>query len=296
MKPWRIGELLLVLVIVWQATAAATLAQVVPSLGLGEGITVSGTGSVATRPNLVEIDLQVSGKAELTSDALVKYRDAKKRVLEILEKLGIEQLGVDERALAITVGSTSTQQQQRIINGIVQNPGKPQVSVSSTVRLTLEGVRESEPEELIKTIGRLLDAARDAGVNVGPTAAEAAMALRFGRQPQNASPVRFVLDDLADVREKAYAAAVADARDRATRLAKLHHMELGSALSIQEVAVGGDKPTTTVINAYIYQPAAPAIDTDGPRIVSNSLAEIPVYVKLMVRFAISPPAPATAQN
>ena len=258
---------------------------------------VSGTGSVAARPNLVEVDLQVSGKAELTGDALVKYRDAKKRVLEVLAKLNIENMSINERAVSITVGN-STEQQQRMMNGMAQNPGKPEVNVSSTVRLTLKNVRESEPEELIKTIGRLLDVAQDAGVNVGPTPAEVMMAYRYGRQPENAAPVRFVLDDLVELREKAYEAATADAHARAIRLAKLHKMTLGSALSIQELAVGGDAPTTTVVNAYIYQQNAQpsSIENEGPRIVSSSLAEVPVQVKLIVRFGIASPDPATAQK
>lgn len=298
MKRRHIGPAFVILTTVWLALAGVSLGQAVPNLGLGEGITVSGTGGVAARPNLVEVDLQVAGQAELTSDALVKYRDAKKRVLEVLKKLEIENMSIDERALSITIGN-SNKQQQRVINGIVQNPGKPQVDVSSTVRVTLTGVRETEPEELIKTIGRLIDVAQDAGVNVGPTAAEIAMAYRYGRQPENSAPVRFVLNDLAELREKAYEAAVADARERAARLAKLHHMKLGSVRSIQELAVGGDKPTTTIVNAYIYQQNAKTAQdthTDGPRIVSPSLAEVPVQVKLMVRFAITSPDPATAQK
>ncbi len=53
--------------------------------------------------------------------------------------------------------------------------------------------------------------------------------------------MRFVLADLSALREKAYEKAVADAHNRATRLAKLHHVKLGSALSIQEILVGGDQ-------------------------------------------------------
>ncbi|MGD9723342.1 MAG: SIMPL domain-containing protein [Pirellulales bacterium] len=279
--------------------AHVSLGQVInaPGSATSDGITVSGTGEVAARPNLVEIDLQVSGKAELTADAIVKYRDAKKRVLDALAKLDIPNMATSEQAMSVTVGNTSAQQQQ-FINGQLQNPGKNQVEVSSKVRVKFTGVREMVPEELVKTIGRLLDVAQDAGINVGPSAADMMRAYRYGQQLDNTSPVRFVLDDLAELREKAYEQAVVDARDRATRLAKLHHVNLGSALSIQEIAVGGDRPTTTVVNAYIYQQNAVATtpDADGPRIVSSSLAAVPMQVKLMVRFAITPADPATAQK
>jgi uncharacterized protein YggE len=281
--------------LVWAATATVAPAQV--STAANDGITVSGTGQALARPNLVEVDLQVSGKAELTADALVKYRDAKQRVLDTLGQLKIDHMTTNDHALSINVGS-SAEQQQQMINGMPAVGGKPQVVVSSTLRVTLTGVREIEPEQLIKSVGRLLDVAQDAGVNVGPTPAEVMQAYRFGRQLDNSVPVRFVLDDLAELREKAYENAVSDARDRATRLAKLHHVKLGPALSIQEIAVGGDAGGTTVVNAYIYQQtaAAPAPNTDGPRISSSSLAAVPVQVKLMVRFGIVPADPATAQK
>src|SRR5260370_14971838 len=43
-----------------------------------EGFTVAGKAHVAARPNLGEIDLEVAASSELTPDAIVKYRDAKR--------------------------------------------------------------------------------------------------------------------------------------------------------------------------------------------------------------------------
>jgi uncharacterized protein YggE len=293
---------MLVATIIAAANPGACAAQVLSSpLLAGDGITVSGSGEVAARPNLVEVDLQVSGKAELTGDALVKYRDAKKRVFEALEKLKIQNMSASEHGLSITVGN-SVEQQQRIINGMVQNPGKPQVDVSSTIRVRLTGVRDSAPEDLIKTVGRLLDVAQDSGISVGPNAAEMMRAYRYGQQVQNSMPVRFVLTDLAELREQAYQKAVEDARGRATRLAKLHQVKLGSALAIQEVLVSGDQPASQALQINVYQPWQPQGATaslpeaDGPRIVSSSLAGMAVQVKLSVRFAITALDPATAQK
>ncbi len=269
--------------------------QVMPGVG-SEGISVHGTGEASERPNVVEIDLTVSGKAELTGDALVKYRDAKKRVLEALEKLKLAKMSVDERGLSISVGN-SAEQQQRFNNGMPQTPGKPQVEVSSTLRIKLIDVRDVPPEDLIKTVGRLMDVAQDSGVNVGPSAAEVMRAMRYGQMPNNNAPVRFVLTDLAALREKAYEKAVSDARARAERLAKLHHLKLGQALSIQEVLVSGDQSSSPMVRDYSgnYQPAAPEAATE-PRIATNTLAGVPVQVKLLVRFAIQPADPATAQK
>ena len=41
------------------------------------GLDIVGKGSVAAKPNRLEIDLEVSAASELTADAIVKYRDTK---------------------------------------------------------------------------------------------------------------------------------------------------------------------------------------------------------------------------
>ncbi len=268
----------------WLAGASALHAQnFFPGAGTADGIAVSGKGEIFAHPNLVEIDLNVSGKAELTGDALVKYRDAKKRVLDALDKLKLKGMTTDERALTISAGNT-TDQQQRFVNGMPQAPGKNQVEVASVLRVRLKEIRDIPPDELLKTIGKLLDVAQDAGVTIGPTAAEVARNMRFGNNTNTSTLVRFVVADLAEIREKAYEQAVADARLRATRLAKLNNVKLGAAISVQEIAVAGDQPQAFLQNQF-GQAAAPTSDDekDEPRIVATTHSGIPVQVRLMVR-------------
>ena len=59
------------------------------------GISVYGTGETSAKPDLVEISLRANASAELTADALVKYRDTKRRTLEAFEKLKLEKLEVE---------------------------------------------------------------------------------------------------------------------------------------------------------------------------------------------------------
>ena len=297
------SAILFVSALLCTASALSAQGQILPpSAPAADGISVYGTGEALERPNLIEIDLHISGKAELTGDALVKHRDAKSRLLEALGKLNLAGASIDEHGLSINVG-TGNDAQQRIINGMPQTPGKPQVDVASTVRIRLTDARTAQPEDLFKTIGRILDVAQDAGVSVGPTPAELTRNMRLGLAGLGNSPVRFVLTDLAELREKAYEKAVADAADRAGRLAKLHHVKVGQALSIQEVAVGGDasaaaaNPQVAMLSvSYGVQTAQPADTSSEPRIVSNTLTGVPVQVKLLVRFAIHPADPATAQQ
>jgi uncharacterized protein YggE len=261
-----------------------------------DGISVYGTGELTARPNWVEIDLNLTGKAELTLDALVKYRDAKKRVSEALEKLNIKNLSTDERGLTISAG-TPLEQQQRAMNGMPPVPTKTQIEVTSVLRVCLKEVRDLPPEELMKTVGRLLDVAQDSGVTIGPSAAETYRNMRYGNYT-NSAPVRFVVADLTAIREKAYEQAVADARSRAARLAKLNQVKLGPAVSVHEIAVAGDNPSSAVSNMpYVVPQQTTSNDAAGePRLTSTNLSGIPVQVKLLVRFAIQSPDPATAQK
>jgi uncharacterized protein YggE len=124
---------------------------------------------------------------------------------------------------------------------------------------------------------------------------------RYGNYMGNTSAVRFIVADLDELREMAYEKAVADARGRGTRLAKLNHVRLGSALSVQEVQVAGDAPSSnSTVNAYVYygfsQSASAPEEIGSPKIVSSTVSGTPVQVKLLVRFAIQPAEPATAQK
>ena len=52
-----------------------------------DGISVFGTGEAKGKPNLVEIDMRSSGAAELAGDAIVKYRDNKRRIIAAIQEL-----------------------------------------------------------------------------------------------------------------------------------------------------------------------------------------------------------------
>jgi uncharacterized protein YggE len=295
-QPWRV-----VLTGFCLLAASGAQAQVMATgPSVSDGISVFGTGELMAQPNLVEIDLFVSGKAELTADALVKHRDARKRLLESFDKLKLSSLSSSERGLTVTAG-TPLEQQQRLINGMPQTPTKTQIEVASTIRVQLKDIRGTPAEELIRLIGKLLDTAQDAGVTIGPSPAEVMRNARFGNYLLNNSAVRFIVSDLEELREKAYERAVAEARLRAVRLAQLNHVRLGSALSVQEIQVAGDAPSSnSTVNAYVYYgqsqtPAGPE-EIGSPKIVSSTISGTPVQVKLLVRFAIQPDEPATVQK
>lgn len=274
--------------------ASPCLAQVVMTDGGNHtpGISVYGSGETVAKPDVVEISLRATAAAELTGDAIIKYRDTKRRTLEAFEKLKLEKLEIEELGVSLA-DQASAEAMQNMWRGMPATTVKAKVEISSALQLRLAGIRDLTTEQVMETVGKLLDTAKDSGASVGPTSAEMQMAWRYGQQA-NSTLVRFIVRDLNKLREEAYENAVQDARARAQRLAKLNGIKLGDVLSVQEVQVSGDDQQ--VVTTPWGQTMPSSKKRREPEISSEQFAEIPFRVKLLVRFAILPPDAKTAQN
>ena len=216
-----------------------------------EGITVSGTGELRAKPNLVEIDLRTSGTAELSGDALVKYRDTKRRMIEAFQGLKLKNLGIGERGMTLTGAMDAAKMQQAMRFGQAPPDDKTQLQISRTLHLTLRDVQDMPDEDLMETLGKLYDVAKDAGSSLAPSPEAAQIARNYGREVSGAA-FMFVLDNITELREKAYQQAVKDARERAQRLASLTGVKLSGILGVQEIQVSGDDPTVQPQPYYYY--------------------------------------------
>jgi uncharacterized protein YggE len=245
------------------------------SAGDIQGVTVAGKAAIAASPNLVEIDLEVSSASELTADAIVKYRDAKRRLHDAFAALKLDDVAVEERGLLVDR------------KGMMPNPyfgGMPSTSAAKTeVQLTRKlvikcsNIRGMEEDRLLQLIAKVLDVAQDAGARVGKQI-DLNRYYYYGINPQNEGLIRFVVDDYDKLQEEAYEKAIADARARAERLARLSRVELGPIVAVREALVPADRITPN-----------PA-DDEGPRkrLETSKLQDIPVRVELLVRFEIHP--------
>jgi uncharacterized protein YggE len=236
-----------------------------------EGFTVLGKSRVSAKPNLVEIDLEVSASSELSADAIVKYRDARKRIYDAFTALKLKNIEIEERGLLVDQ------------KGMMQNPyfwgGQMNMRTKTEVQLTRKlivkanNIREMNEEAVLQLVAKLLDVAQDAGARVGQ---------QFNFNPyyynpwqmNNPSLVRFVLDDFDKTLEDAYEKAVADARARAARLARLAKVELGPVVAIREVSIPGERP------------AIAEDEVPRKRLEAQKFQDIPINVDLMVRFDI----------
>jgi hypothetical protein len=211
--------------------------------------------------------------------------------LEAFVKLKLEKLEVEELGVSLS-DQASAEAMQMMWRGMPATNTKAKVEISSALQLRLSGIRDLTAEQVMETVGKLLDTAKDSGASIGPTQAEMSMAWRYGQQA-NSTLVRFIVRDLNKLREEAYENAVHDARTRAQRLAKLNGIKLGEVLSVQEMQVSGDdQPIVTTP----WGQQMPGKKSREPEISSEQFAEIPFRVKLLVRFTILPAEDKTAQN
>jgi len=239
-----------------------------------EGFTVAGKGHVLAKPDKFEIDLEVAASSELTADAVVKYRDAKRRIHEAFTALKLANVAVEERGLLVDQ------------KGAMQNPYffdyQPNARTKTEVQLTRKlivkaaDIRKMDEEAVLQLVGRLLDVSQDAGAKVGGGGENRPYYYYRWNPVSSVGLVRFVLDDFDKLLEEAYAKAIADAKARAQRLARLGGVELGPIVAIREVVIPGEQNPES-------QDEAPR-----KRLESARFQEIPIRVELLVRFEVHP--------
>ncbi len=265
--------LLLTLVGAARPAAAQFFPETSPAqAGNIEGFTVAGKGRAAAKPNRLEIDLEVSAASELTADAIVKYRDAKKRLQEAFAALKLDNVSVEERGL--NVDQKGADFNPYYFDYQPNRKSKVEVQLSRKLIVKCVNIRKLDEEALLQLVAKLLDVAQDAGGKVGGSSNDFNPYFynRFNRN--TGGLVRFILDDYDKLEEEAYSRAIADAEARAKRLAKLSRVKLKSVTAIRETSSPG-------LNDTAEDDAAPK------RIESSRFQEIPVRVELLVRYDVA---------
>jgi uncharacterized protein YggE len=166
-------------------------------------ISVSGTGSASTQPDMAVVTVGVTSEATEASDALTQNSTQMAAVIDALKKGGV--LAKDIRTQTIRL-SPRYEQPPRTAGG-AQKPAE-------LVGFKANNVVEARVRELAD-LGELLDAAVQAG----------------GNQIQG---IRFEIEDPSVLLVQARDAAWEDALAKAEQLVDLAGAELGPALTIQE--------------------------------------------------------------
>jgi len=245
-------------------------------------ITVAGSGEAPAKPDLMEIELHAAGEAELTADATTKYEGAVRRITGALNKLEIAGLKIEPRGIRISDRSADGDDDGGVVvfgpGGGRQAAAKTSTCVSRSLRVVVPKIDKLPETEVIATIAKLLDAAKDTGAAIGPPRRNN----QYYMVPTSGDDslpgiVTFVVADPEAAREEAYRKAFADARQRAARLAMLAGAKVGAVLSAEEA-------NTEHMVYYSY--SGGGTSRSETRLVSSTLEDIPVRVTLRVRFAL----------
>ena len=267
----------------WVVATVGSVAHGQSSIESGGGIAVEGFGQVKAKPNELVIDLTISGTGPKTSDALVKFKESRRRVREAFDKLGIRQLRLEKTGVLID-RTYSESQMRKLRRGDDVIQSRAQITVTGSLRLTLDGIDKLTEEEMIKITGTLLDVAKDVNAKMGGLESQITQMMRshgyWDPADDDGEGPRFVLSRFKKIREQAYVRAIADARKRAERLAKLNQVQLGRVIAVKEVSVSGD-------SGYSYS-GYRTTEAERFRIVAANSSDINVIVQLAVRFAIVP--------
>lgn len=249
------------------------------------GITVSAIGEAKVKPNRLEIEIKASAAAELTGDAVVKYRDALKRTKESFDKLKIDKLELVDRGTNVASSTPGENQNGPMRPGMQPSAVKPEVNITKSLRLSVTGIDKVSEEELVGLVAKLLDAAKDAGVSVGSDA-NSSLVARMNGMSMPSEMVTFVADDPSAARKQASEDAFRQAKEKAQRLAAMAGSGLGGVLSMEENAgpAGNEESLQAKMIELIYGNGQKG--SEDSRLVSSTLVEMPVRVNLKVRFAL----------
>jgi uncharacterized protein YggE len=136
---------------------------------------------------------------------------------------------------------------------------------------------------------KVVDAARDAGLQVGPPAPANYMEAQIqAQQGGMGKMVAFRIPDPAALREQAYKAAMDDAMAKAKRLAALSGGSIGRVISVVDQGAAPTQSSRNVNMYYAMMMGVATGDADETKGLStDTYGEIPLTVRLTVRFEIA---------
>lgn len=271
--------------------AHALLLSVLPATGLVlmlsgnvaaadefDHITVTASGQASIKPDVAEVRATVTGSAAMAADALKKFHDNRRRAVEAIKKLKLENLSVDGGGLSMTSTGANANRMVQIL-GANQNAGTPgHITVTENLVLRLSAIDRMKEGEPAKAVSSMIDAAKDAGLTLGSAG---------GMQSEL---VRFRSTKLEDARTAAVQNAMQSARRKADALAALSKAKIVRIASSREVtAPPVPASVTNPLSSWMAMMgmAESGLSADADEAVSNVLKPIPVNVTIEVQFAAS---------
>ncbi|MEM7394999.1 MAG: SIMPL domain-containing protein [Verrucomicrobiota bacterium] len=259
-------------------------------MGLGaasEGVTTVGKGRATATITTAEITGLIESQAELAGDAMVKFKGAKRRALDAVKNLEIENLSVKEGGISVAQsGGNEQMMMQRMMGGAGGAAPKPQVQVAEKVTLVVTGIDKMDDVTRVNTLARIIDAGTDAGLLFGSSGSKSIMEMQMGmNKPPNI--ITYVSPDADAVTLKATELAVAEARKKANEMAKLSGVTLGKVVSVTSGGDLGQSMYNGYNNMWQMMFGMTQKDEEGEnRLISAVHQPIPVEVTVSMSFEI----------
>jgi hypothetical protein len=156
---------------------------------------------------------------------------------------------------------------------------KNKVQVAEKLKITITGIDQMPPEKVQAMVVKILDAARQSGLQIGPPPpTNYYQYQQFGGG--NDSLVTYKVADPAAARTDAYKAAVADAKSKADQLATLSGGKLGKVLSVSE-----ESPPQNPY--YQQQQQGDSNDDDIKSVGTSSTGDVTIVVRLAMKFELA---------
>ena len=256
-----------------------------------ERLNAAGEASFEVTPDRAVLVVAVSGSGEEPQDAMVKFRDSRRRAVEALQAVPVEGLTVEPQGVGLSY-MYDQQELNQMRNGQANAVAPtPKIIVSESLRVILPDLASYEDEDaLVAAMQQVITAVRDQGLGLGqnPTAEMASYNYGYNAQPQTL--FTFESTGIEDRRAAARREAVEDARRNAQETAALIGATLGPIVSFSEnVTVPAENTTDMYGNRHGYnhmgRPTMPSADD---AITSTLLGPATVRVTVSLRFAITP--------
>jgi len=249
-----------------------------------QGITVTATGEAQVQPDVLVFEGMLTESAEQAGDAVVAFRDSRRRALASIEALEIEGLTIHPGAIKLSRGGDMAGMGGMIMPGGGGEQLPPgQVAIGQDVSIQIAGVDAMEPDALIDLILKVSSAAKEAGIGIGEMTQEDMLMMQMGQGGGSADMATLRVSDADAAQQEAAGNAIEVARAKAQRLADLAGVELGPVTAIVEIADTGDESGG---NPYMNMIFGMMADGGGDPLTTSSIQPVTVRTALSVTFAI----------
>ncbi len=257
----------------------------IPGSANNTQLSARGQGRVLVMPDSAVMICSVRGQAELTQDAVVKYNDAKRRAIEALEALGIENLKIE--SMGMSLGMQYDEEAMMMMRNMgASGAGKPTPDIVATesMRLTLENIEDMASEDMTDVMANLIEAVQDIGLTLGG----ANMHQRhYGYNEGPAQLFVFQVTDTDSAVAEARRLAVEDAKASAKALAEQTGVTLGEVVYANENIQDARHHGGYEWQMYAQVAGAAGISDGSVKAVSNTFTEIPVSMNVSLGFRIA---------